>query len=290
MDSMKTFSCLRLSLLPVALAALLGAAPLPAAAQSADDNWRISVAPYLWLPTFNGTLQFHTPGGTSSTVGFKVNPNEYIPDIEMALPLALEARKGKWLAYSDVLYMSLGANEASVKAVDFNIGRGPIDLSKTLNTGTQIDLKATIWTVAGGYNLVQDPKLSLDVIGGARYLYLKATTNWQLSLDVSDPSGSGRVIPRSGSASESGDVWNGIVGVKGRVKLGEGNWFTPFYFDAGTGGSQYTWQAQTGIGYAFRWGDLVLNYRYLAWKADDNSKVIQDLKLYGFGVAGVFHF
>jgi len=77
--------------------------------------------------------------------------------------------------------------------------------------------------------------------------------------------------------------------VEGRVKLGDGGWFVPYYLDAGTGGSKATWQAQTGIGYAFRWGDLVLGYRYLAWEQDDD-KTIKDLKLYGFGLGGVFHF
>lgn len=282
---MKNISRLVTAMSVAAALGLCAAAPAGAQSSTTDSGWKFEVTPYLWLPSMSGTLQFHTPGGANPNVGFKINPNEYIPDIEMAVPLVLEARTGKWLAYSDVLYMSLGANASKVKDVNF----GGNLVSTTLDLGTSNDIKQTIWTVAGGYNLVQDPKLSLDLIAGARYLYVKSTTNWQLSADVTDP-GTGRVFSKSGTISESGDVWNGIVGVKGRVKLGEGSWFTPYYFDAGTGGSQYTWQAQTGIGYAFKWGDLVLNYRYLAWKADDNSKVIQDLRLYGFGIAGVFRF
>jgi hypothetical protein len=282
---MKIVRALRSATSAAVLVPLL-AMPLPAAAQSADDKWHLNVMPYLWLPTISGTLKFPSVGSSGGpTVDFKANPNDYIGDIEMALLLALEARKGKWLVYSDVTYMKLGADDSNVKAVNF----GGNAISTTLDSGTQTTIQATIWTVAGGYNLVQDPKVSLDLIAGARYLYLKATTDWQLTATVTDPVGGG-VFPRSGSVSDSGDIWDGIVGVKGRVKLGDGNWFMPYYLDAGTGGSKYTYQAQTGIGYTFRWGDLLLGYRYLAYKQDDDSKVIQDLKMYGFGFGGLFRF
>jgi len=282
---MKIVRALRSATSAAVLVPLL-AMPLPAAAQSADDKWHFNVMPYLWLPTISGTLQFPSRGSAGGpTVDFKAHPGDYLGDVEMALMLVFEARKGKWLAFSDITYMKLGADDSNVKSVNF----GGNAVSTTLDTGTQTDIKATIWTVAGGYNLVQAPKVSLDLIAGARYLYLKATTDWQLTATVTDPVGGG-VFPASGSVSDSGDIWDGIVGVKGRVKLGDGSWFVPYYLDAGAGGSQFTWQAQTGIGYAFRWGDLVLGYRYLAWKQDDNNKVIQDLKLYGFGLAGIFRF
>ena len=205
--------------------------------------------PYLWLPTIDGTLQFHGRAGGNPEVNVKANPGDYLSDVEMALMLAFEARKGKWLVMSDVTYMKMSDNSSSVRSISFNPGVPPNPVSTTLNSGTSTDLYATIWTVAGGYNLVQGPKASLDLIGGARYLKLKATTDWQLSADVTDPMGSGKVFPRSGSVTESGDIWDGIVGVKGRLGLGDGKWFVPYYLDAGTGGSQFTWQALAGARY-----------------------------------------
>ena len=167
---------LRLCLLPAVFAVLLGS-PSVQAAQPAGDEWRFSLMPYLWLPTIDGTFKFQGRAGGSPEVDVKANPGDYLSDVEMALMLAFEARKGKWLVYSDVTYMKMGDNTSSVRSVNFNPGLPPNPVSTTLNTGTQTDLYATIWTVAGGYNLVQDPKLSLDVIGGARYLWLKAKTN-----------------------------------------------------------------------------------------------------------------
>jgi hypothetical protein len=231
-------------------------------------------------------MQYHGRGAAGDpSVSVKATPGDYLSDLDMALLLAFEARKGKWLLYTDVTYMKIGADNSSVRAVNF----GGTRVTTSLDAGTQTDIKSTIWTVAGGYNLVREPKASLDLIAGARYLWLEAKTNWQLSANVSGPGG-GSVFPSSGSVTESDGVWDGIVGVKGRVRLGEGHWFMPYYLDAGAGGSQYTWQAQTGIGYGFRWGDLVLGYRYLAWEQDSNSQLVQDLKLYGFVLGGLFRF
>ena len=50
------------------------------------------------------------------------------------------------------------------------------------------------------------------------------------------------VLPsRSGSKSINENLWDGIVGVKGRYALGdERKWFVPFYLDVGTGQTQLT--------------------------------------------------
>ena len=274
-----------------ALAATLLAAG-PAAAQSAGDEWRFTVAPYLWLPTIDSTVKLQTPNGTAE-VSTKVKPENYLDDLDFALLIALEARKGKWLVATDYTFMNISTGGSTLKTVEFDLGpQGRIPVSAGVNTGTQTKLYTTIWTLLGGYNLVQEPKVLLDLIGGARYLKLESTTDWQLTASVSGggPLGLGATFPAAGSATQKGDNWDAIVGVKGRARLGDGNWFVPYYLDAGTGDSKYTVQAQTGIGYGFGWGDLVLAYRYLAWKADDDMRPIQELKLYGFGFGGIFRF
>ena len=54
----------------------------------------------------------------------------------------------------------------------------------------------------------------------------------------------------------------------------------PFYLDVGTGQTELTWQGVAGIGYSFRWGDVVGVYRYLAWNGK-SGKPLQDLNLGG---------
>ena len=64
---------------------------------------------------------------------------------------------------------------------------------------------------------------------------------------------------------------------KGRVRLGEGRWYTPYYADVGPGSSNWTWQALLGVGYAFDWGDINLSIRSLSY--DFNGKNDADLRL-----------
>ena len=75
-------------------------------------------------------------------------------------------------------------------------------------------------------------------------------------------------IPGGSSSSK----WDGIVGVRGKVNL-TGNWYLPYYLDMGTGGSRFTWQGFGGVGYRFKWFDVVAAYRYLSWSFDDNEAI-----------------
>jgi hypothetical protein len=39
----------------------------------------------------------------------------------------------------------------------------------------------------------------------------------------------------------------------------------PYYVDVGGGSSNFTWQAFSGVGYRFAWGDVTLGYRHLSY-------------------------
>jgi len=92
-----------------------------------------------------------------------------------------------------------------------------------------------------------------------------------------------------GSAGQGVDLWDGVVGFRGSARLGAGNWFVPYYLDAGAGTSKFTWQGLLGIGYSFRWGDLLLVYRYLTFEQGDD-KPVQRLEFAGPALGATFHF
>lgn len=85
-------------------------------------------------------------------------------------------------------------------------------------------------------------------------------------------------ITGSGPLEADGDwgsisnVWNGIIGANGRFALGK-PWFIPYHLDAGAGDSDFTYQAQTGINYAWPWGGLILSYRYLDFEQGDGHRL-----------------
>jgi hypothetical protein len=271
------------------LGALLLSAPLHAIAQNATEKWSFSVMPYLWLPSMDGTLRYGPPAAGGASPNVSVDADTLLGALDMAFMLTAEARKGRWLMTTDVIYLDLSSDSSTVQSIDFNAGSGPVNIANTvLDTGTQTNIKGTVWTLVGGYAAVQDPRATLDVIGGFRYFDLKATTNWQLSATVSGPGGA-QTFARTGSISKSEDLWDAIVGVKGRVKLGQGNWFMPYYLDAGAGNSTLTWQSMLGVGHAFKWGEVLLAYRYLSYE-QSGDKLLQDFSFSGPALGVSFRF
>jgi len=272
-----------------ALAALALLGPARAGAQAPAERWTFSVMPYLWLPGMDGTLRYGASvnGGAAPVVS--VDADTILGALDMAFLISGEARKGRWLIATDVIYLDLSSDTSGVKSVDFNPGSGPVNVANTaLDAGTQTNVKSTVWTLVGGYAAVQSPRGTLDVFGGFRNLYLKAKTDWQLSATVTGPGGA-QTFPAAGSVTGSDSLWDAIVGIKGRVKLGQGNWFMPYYLDAGAGDSTLTWQSMLGVGHAFKWGEVVFAYRTLSWE-QGGSKLVEDLSFRGFGFGVNFSF
>ena len=97
------------------------------------------------------------------------------------------------------------------------------------------------------------------------------------------------VLDRSGGSSNKLNVWDGIVGVRGAVSLGDsGDWFLPYYLDIGVGNySNWTWQGWIGVGYRFDWGDVVLVYRNLSYSTT-GDEVLQDMRMAGPALGATF--
>lgn len=265
-------------------AVLLAAAALPALGQGAEDRWTFAITPYLWLPNVNGTLSYSTPSGNTGSPVANAGPNDYLENLEAVLMLAGEARNGRWLALADVIYLDFAKQKSTVKAVNF--GGSLVDTS--LNASTSSSLKGMSWTLAGGYAALEGPQATLDVIGGVRYLGIKVATDWELTAAVAGPLG-GQVFPQAGSISEKGDLYDVVVGVRGRARLGASNWYLPYYLDFGAGSSSRTAQALLGVSYHFGWGDLQFAYRYLSFD-EKEGKLLQELRFAGPAVGAVFRF
>lgn len=278
----------------VVAAALAGAlllSPLAAQAQSAaDSDWKFSVMPYLWLPSIDGKLRFGPPQTGGITPNVELDAGNYLDSLDMAVMLSGTARKDRWLIGTDLMYLHFSNTEGKATSVDINPGAGPVNVAVS-NAGISADLKGTVWTMVGGYTIVQEPKTSFEVLGGFRYLGLDVKTDWQLNGTVTGigPQGNTVNFARSGNAQKKEDIWAGIVGARGRFNFGESDWFANAYVDVGGGSSVFTWQGAAGIGYAFKWGDVILDYRYLYYSQDDN-KLIDSLSFGGLALGANFRF
>jgi hypothetical protein len=145
-------------------------------------------------------------------------------------------------------------------------------------------VKGFVWTLAGEYRLVSAPSMSVDFIGGTRLFSMKQELRYSITgnLGALAPAG------RSATVDTKSDLWDAVIGAKGRVALGSGTrWSAPFYFDVGAGESKLTWQAAAGVSYSYRWGDLTALWRYLDYDMK-SGQAIQSFNFNGPMVGATF--
>jgi len=250
--------------------------PARATAQTSPaGDWQFGAIVYGYFPSLAGSTTFPSDG---TSVG--VSADKIISNLKFAFMGAFEAQKGPFGAFTDVMYLNLGGSKSATR--DLAIGGAQLPAGITANAS--LDIEGWVWTLASNYRALSTPQASFDTFAGARLLSLKEKLNWAFSGNVGPFVGPGR----QGSSQQSLDNWDGIVGIKGRLNLSAGRgWFVPYYVDVGTGASHFTWQGIAGIGYAFRWGDLLGVWRYLDYDFK-SGKTIQSLSLDGPAVGVAF--
>jgi opacity protein-like surface antigen len=218
------------------------------------EGWQFGADVYLWMISLGG----ETTGGDTIDVPF----DNILENLDFAFSGNFHARNGKWHLSTDVIYLKVEGENS-----------GQVDVPGEIELKSDATVKMESWTVTPviGYAFVDTDRVSMEVIAGARYLYMKP----ELAFDITGSlNSSGKTI------SDSGNVWDGIVGIRGVVRLAKG-WYVPYYADIGTGDSDYTWQAMAGVGYRInQMVDVVAAYRYMEWKFD-NGKVLDSLDING---------
>jgi hypothetical protein len=206
-----------------------------------SDEWEFGAEAYLW----GASIDAWPAEGEKLHISF----SDILDDLDMALMGTLSARKGRWSAFSDIIYLDIeDEQKGKVSLLDIPI-----------RTDFNLGLKAWIVTTAGAYTLVDKDRFSLDLLAGARYFWL------ELPLDA-------RVGSEKVKATPSDHVWDGILGVKGDVDIDD-NWFLSYYLDAGTGDTDFTWQGLAELNYRFKKFVASAGYRYLYWDFYDSSDI-----------------
>jgi hypothetical protein len=265
-------------LLPsLAFAAAVGFSPCIAFSQT-SDSWKWQGSIYAYLPDISGRTTFpDASGGGGSTL----DAETILDNLKMTFMGSLEASNGRWGMYTDAVYMDIGNARSGYR--DFTLGGSALPAGVDANVS--YDLKGWAWTLAGTWRVGSDPASKMDVIAGARLFDLRQTFGYEVTGSV----GSIPTAGRAGTSEAKLSNWDAIVGVKGRVALGEGRkWFVPYYADIGTGESDLTFQVMGGLGYSFGWGDIVGVWRYLDYDMKSGKKV-ESMTFNGPAIAAVFH-
>jgi hypothetical protein len=261
--------------------ACLAPMPVPAetdtATQTGDWEWNATL--YLWLPSLDGTTAFPPSGGGPD---INVGTDTFFDTLNSVFMGALGAHKGPWGLATDVIYLDLEGNKNATR----EFGIGGVDIPSTINADLKLGLTGWLWSVYGSYATLQQDKLSMSVLAGARMLDLQEGLHYTFNGDISSLPLTGR----TGSAQAQQTQWDAIAGLKGQVSLGaEGQWYVPYYVDVGAGESNFTWQAMIGLGYNFGPIDVLGVWRYLDYDLGD-AIPIQSIDFNGPAVGITFRF
>lgn len=252
--------------LPLAVLMVTLLLPTGAIAQqpaSETEPWQFGVSIYGWFPDIAGQTSFtHTDGSGE----FEIPIDNILDNLEFTLMGTFDVRKGRWGILTDAIYMDVGNSKTGVREASIGGIQLPVDATADVN----LDIKSLIWTLTGYYRALDQTGLTLDVVAGARYLDVEQKVNW----DVTGNVGSIPAPGRTGTAKASLAIWDAVIGVRGRFAFGAKKaWFVPYYLDVGAGGSDLTFQGIAGMGYAFRWGEVVAAWRYLYYDLPSDKAI-----------------
>jgi hypothetical protein len=253
----------------------------PGEAAAGSTGWIFNVAPYLWLPSVNATLNYTLPAALDGRLptGVSAGPGDILSHLNFATMVAADAQYGRFSLLTDFIYLNVGAVNSHFRSIDF-AGLPSLPIAGAAELRNSTSLNASIWTLAGGYTLLQGEWGNVDAIAGLRYFGGSTRTNYDLGITIAGPRGNGASFGGSGSISGSASFWNGIGGFRGRVRLGTSGLFIPCYFDIGAGDSALTWQIASGLGYQTGWAGVSLTYRYLSFD-QRSSAVLKNVSMGG---------
>lgn len=243
----------------VRVVALSAAGILFSTSDIVAEEWKFSVAPYLWFAGLNGTVST-LPG--LPTAEADLSFSDILENLDLSIMAVASATKGKNGIFTDLIY---------VKTTTPASTPGPII------TSAELQSKSVSLTLAGERVVSDTVNSELRVMGGVRY--------WNVENDLSVTAGA--LPPQTIS---TGDNWlDVVVGVRGTRDIGARTYLTGTAL-LGAGGSELTFDLFGGVGYRFNEGTAgVLGYRHLSVDRRDGT-FVYDVTQSGLIAGVVFSF
>jgi hypothetical protein len=132
---------------------LSGLAPVAVQAQAASDQWQWELGVYAWFPAIGITTSF--PSGADGP-SIDASSSDVLDALKMTFMGQVEARKGQWGVWTDLVYADLGGSVDGSR--DFSVGGQTVEASADLD----LDIKSIAWSTAGIYNLTSTPENTTD--------------------------------------------------------------------------------------------------------------------------------
>jgi hypothetical protein len=265
---LKQTSCI-LTIVIVVLISALNVPTVAAEEKPAESDWEFTMAPYLWAISMDGNV---TVRGLEAEVDASFN--DIFDELNFAVMLAYEARKGHWGLWGNTIYSNLGNSDVKGPA-----GLGEIDPTVT-----------AFWQELGGFYRLgtwdladssdkKTPSVTVDAFLGARYTYLDTEIDFK-----------GVFSGFVNNIDEDKNWFEPLLGIRTIWDLNE-RWVLTMAGDIGgvAFGSDFAWSASGLFGYQFSlFGQdnarFFAGYRALSQDYTDgsgNDKFEWDVTLHG---------
>lgn len=256
------------------LTGLMSGKPEAADLAAPDDtgSWRFTLAPYAWGTGISGEAGLFG----RDPIGIDVPFSDLLGNLDVAAMAVAEAHNGTWGVLVDLDYAKLGAQDSVSRIISDN---PPM----TAELKASLDVTEFMATVMGQWRAVDQPCLTLDLLGGARY--------WHIDTHVSVRLKANGTLIKSLSGSDGASWIDPMAGLKARI-----NTDTPFYVTGwglagGVGaGSNFSWDVMGGVGY--QWTaqfSTLAGYRALGVDYDQDG-FVYDVIQSGVFVGGIISF
>jgi hypothetical protein len=217
----------------------------PFASAKASESWEWALTPYLWMPSVSMDLNTKAPpGGVGTDSSF---PN-ILDDIQGGFLFHVEGQGERFGMFGDVMWLSLGK------------GRDFADFS------TDTNLDASIWELAGVWNVEPERFDGLELLFGVRY--------FDVGLDIEfDP-----VNPIYSNIKLDGGshYLDYMLGVR-YIGSFSGNWGYVLRADGSWGDTTGTTNLAGNLTYKTGSGSWAFGYRYLTTGLKAENKTVNTL-------------
>jgi hypothetical protein len=235
---------------------------------SAGD-WTFTVTPYVWATDVGVNASINDRQVVDTTIDVK----DLAEDLDSTFQLHTEAQNEMNGVLFDVFYVSLSEDAKTV-----SIPNVP-DATALFNT--QIGM--TIYELGGIYDPKGD-KEGFAMLYGTRILDQRFDVDTQIALDPAAP------LAKRWYTRDT--FYDGLVGVRYTKRFGKG-WSTSVRADVSAGGTQFTWNANTTLAYAFgkkQQYAITGGYRRMDVDFKEENSVESDMSLSGPVVGFRFSF
>jgi hypothetical protein len=219
--------------------------PPPSPGHPAPSNkWQFSTIGYIW---FAGAWGKTDVIGPVEPVDLDLSFGKVLKAFKFAFMGAAEARHDRIVILGDLTFIHLDAKEGiGIRDPDF--------------LDAELDSRTAEVTLLGGYRVVNDGPVSVDLLAGGRMNFFKT------SLELEGPS-------RSAEGSVKKTWFDPIIATRVNAPLG-GKWSASAYGDVGgiVTGSDITWQGVAAVDYQINHKmSLGAGWRYFKVNYDDGD-------------------